>query len=327
MDLIEVRSKQPKHIITINWAISNVCNYKCWYCFPGSNTGDFNNLPLDLAIKNFDHLFQQYQIKLHKTRFDLVLTGGEPTLWRNLRPFIEYFRKKYKDQITITIVSNFSRTLRWWDENCDLFDTIVGSYHINEGNLTKYIEIADHISGKGREVLAFMLMDSRRWNECIDIMETMKKSKNHWIIYPKRLECLDPKDEYSIEQLDYFSKNQFARPPKKHFSNIVGGHMISTAVTTNKEEHDAIGTFYITRDINRFEGWQCSIGLEFISIRWNGEIHGNCGTPLFGKDFKFNIRDEKFVEKFDVDLAAKPICKIKICECTPETHVTKKKLF
>ena len=325
MDLVEVRSNQSSNIVTINWAINNVCNYKCWYCFPGSNHGTFGNPDLDLSIKNFDHLFQQYEKKLKKDRFDFVITGGEPTLWKDLVPFITHLRNTYKEKIKITIASNLSRTLRWWDEHYQLFDYIVGSYHINEGDLEKYIKIADHLSSKGAPFFAFMLMDSRVWDKCINAMEIMKKSKYPWLIYPKKLECLTPEDEYTPEQLNYFLNNLFARRPQNEMDRLCG-HMTSVAVTSLGEEIDALGTFYTVENLNSFTGWECSIGLEFISIRWNGEIHGNCGTPLFGKNFKFNIRDEKFVEKFNVDMGAKVMCNIKVCECTPETHVTKRKM-
>ena len=41
----------------------------------------------------------------------LTLTGGEPTLWPNLIEFLQGINKSYE----IAIVSNGSRSLKYWD--------------------------------------------------------------------------------------------------------------------------------------------------------------------------------------------------------------------
>jgi len=40
MNLIKINNNWDKKSLGIALSIGNICNYKCWYCFPGANEGD-----------------------------------------------------------------------------------------------------------------------------------------------------------------------------------------------------------------------------------------------------------------------------------------------
>ena len=69
-----INSQDPK-TLRIEYMIGNTCNHKCWYCFKGSNEGEFrwtddfdattkreleDSLPLFYATQNKPHLLEVF---------------------------------------------------------------------------------------------------------------------------------------------------------------------------------------------------------------------------------------------------------------------------
>ena len=52
MKIIEVKQRWPKDVLRIEIMLGNTCNYKCWYCFPGSNEGTHGWPEYDQFVKN-----------------------------------------------------------------------------------------------------------------------------------------------------------------------------------------------------------------------------------------------------------------------------------
>ena len=76
--------------------IGNTCNHKCWYCFKGSNEGEFRwTDDFDATTKNFFHLLDHYK-KYGKERFEIHIVGGEPTLWPELGKFTKLLKETDK---------------------------------------------------------------------------------------------------------------------------------------------------------------------------------------------------------------------------------------
>ena len=56
-----INSQNPK-TLRIEYMIGNTCNHKCWYCFKGSNEGEFRwTDDFDATTKNFFHLLDHYK--------------------------------------------------------------------------------------------------------------------------------------------------------------------------------------------------------------------------------------------------------------------------
>ena len=93
------------------WVISNVCNYTCNYCDPklyGGSSG-WPDLQKSLDFWQYIHTDVNPNAKM------LTLSGGEPTIWPKLSEFFNRLDPSYKK----AIVTNGSRTLRWWRKFID----------------------------------------------------------------------------------------------------------------------------------------------------------------------------------------------------------------
>ena len=78
--------------------------------------------------------------------------------------------------------------------------------------------------------------------------------------------------------------------------------------------------------LNQFKGWECSLGVNSLTIDRAGNLTGSCRQKLFGLDYYFNINDNNFIEKFNPEI--KPvICQKTLCLCDGETVLSKKKIY
>jgi MoaA/NifB/PqqE/SkfB family radical SAM enzyme len=323
--ITEIESTQPKNVLDIRWALSNVCNYKCSYCFQGSNEGNFK-FPADvsLVVANFNQIFDYYKKHLGKTKFHLRLLGGEPTLWPDLGSFINSI--KQKNDVYVSLITNGSRSLDWWQKNSDLIDNITLSYHRSFANLPHVMRVADLLYSLNKKITVHVLMNPHDWKACVEDIKYMKReSKHSWLIQTKKI---IPTSKfypiYSKEQ-NKFMSSEIKRFPSflwliQHFKLILNKTIRlyeSKYVKQDKTFKARSETYLVNHDI-KFKGYECNMGIESLYINWDGLLSASCGQSLF--DNKYNILKE--MEFFP---PLRPvICQQENCFCPTENHVSKK---
>jgi organic radical activating enzyme len=328
---VEIISHQRPDVLQVRWAPNNVCNFSCRYCWPGSHAGTYRSPnDLELIVKNFNHLFKEYREKLGKTRIHFGILGGEPTLWKDLHKFI--FEIKKNDDIYFTVITNGSRTLRWWKKYGYLIDNLTLSFHVAQADLNHTIEVADVMYEFNTKTTVKVLMDIKHWDSAVKAVDYMKKNSKHpWFIQVcPVIEQEGNKEVYNTEQKKYL-KTEIKRIPSifwiiKNLKLLKSEIKIfeSTVIFDNKKSKKTSSNFYRNNNWSEFLGWSCNIASESIYIGWEGNIKGSCDQPIFDQSMS-NILDIDFSEKFM--LTAKPvICQRNFCHCAPDNHISKKKI-
>lgn len=331
MKPIEIISNKSPNVLEIGWDPSNFCNFKCKYCFPGSNAGTHKfSDDLNLIVKNFTHLINFYKEKLGKDKVHLTIAGGEPTLWKHLAEFITKIKKD--NNVYVSLISNGSRTLRWWEENAHLVDNAHLTHHIAEGDVSHIIAVADALHERGTKTTVKVLMDPNHWDEGIADIDLMKKhSRQRWFIMTAEVldNTADPNiPRYTPEQLKYLKKDLKRLPSISWFwknRRLIKDELRffdSTAILEDGSKFKASPGAYFNKRWNNFKGWHCSIGIDRLYINWTGKIAGACNTKLFGLDDYFNITSPDFTEQFN-PIFKKTTCTNDSCWCMPETHLSK----
>lgn len=322
-ELIKVKTMEPKNRLRIEYMAGDTCNYRCAYCGPNWYGGS-RRWPKDIEalLKNFRHLLDFY-VSNKIDEFEINILGGEPTLWPELAYFSRELKKDYNIKLTIT--SNGSRTMRWWEKNADAFDKILFSYHYKEADIDHYINVLDLVYSKGIPLNCLFMMDPDCWDECIDAIEYMKSnSKYSWFI--SAMEVHPPK--YNDEQRKFLNDHVKRRPPiyrvlKDEYKNIIKGK--TTVFYDDGSKQKVNRNFFSLNQLNSFEGWMCNIGIEVVNIKKDGRITGTCENKVFGQDDFYNIYDVNFTETFNPKLVPS-ICERKKCWCQPEMLMTKWKI-
>jgi sulfatase maturation enzyme AslB (radical SAM superfamily) len=337
MKPIAIVNPDYKDYLSIQYELTNVCNYKCNYCWPESHSGTTRWPDYDIICKNFDHLISVYKNYQNKKTIRFHLIGGEPTLWPRLGDFAKFIYEKHGCRMTMA--TNGSRTIRWWNENAEYFNDIQLSVHHEFCDVDHVKNVLDAIYNKGTIMTAAtVLMDPKAWNKCVGIVDELKSHPVPWMVKTMTLVEADG-DETSVIRKDYTSEHiEYMRdkikrlPPKdyianmKELGNIEQDKTAAKIILENGTEQPYKTFDLYENKINTFYGWECNIGVDRVAVQANGRIQGSCGELSVYSGKPFYIHDQHFMEEFTPDLIKPAICSRAFCGCTAEIRLPKRKL-
>lgn len=125
--------------LAVNWGITQMCNYKCSYCF-GQHPLDRSKFTSFLYLKKaVEHIAE-----LNRDTVRFTFGGGEPTTHPDLGQLIELIHKTFAKRLqSVLVISNGSR-------NPNLYDRLAENEAIDRVNFlislhTEFMEL-DHIT-------------------------------------------------------------------------------------------------------------------------------------------------------------------------------------
>jgi MoaA/NifB/PqqE/SkfB family radical SAM enzyme len=322
MDLVSIHNNWKDNVFGIDINLSNVCNYKCWYCFPGSNTGNYKFPDLELIKKNISHLLQYYEKNTNKKIFDIHFSGGEVTHWKHFPNLIQHLKENHNCLISMT--SNGSKDIKWWKENSKYFDRIHISYHHEYASLEEFRDLCDYLYEQNVVVSVSVMMDPFVWEKCISAVEYFKKSRHKWTI--RYVEIYDKKISYTDEQKRILEKHRarkvnlfFFWKNNKYYQSKV------TAIDSLGKKHKFQDNGILLHRLNNFFGWECTAGVHWVNVSLNGTISATCNQLIYGKNNFYNLYSKDFINEFNPKISS-VICQKTWCGCLMETVMPKKKI-
>lgn len=272
---------------SIVWQVNDWCNFRCSYCNDWNWAGRNKNEETEIILQTFENIIDNYQRKGYKY-FKLFLSGGEPTFWNGLIPIVKLFRSKVEyPGSCVGINTNFSKSLKWWKENHELFEDVVASYHPEFTKEDQYIEKYRFLQDKKNYLCSRIMMQKENFKKCISFSEKLKKQCGNYIIeYAPVYDQLKPSTEpYHYDeqwQIDWLKQNSYEEKqsfPIKKQKNFAHAKMLLEDDTLTPIKTNDI----IVHEKNYFKGWYCNIH-ESLHIHPNGNIQqASCGVgPIVG---------------------------------------------
>lgn len=321
-NIIEVKQNWPDNLLRVGIVLGNYCNYKCWYCWPGSNDGTMKFPDVDLIIKNLSYTLDYYKEHTNKTKFDITLLGGEPTHWPQFIKFVSYFKDNYN--CIITLKTNGSKKLDWWAKAAPYLDHVGISIHHEFVDVDHVVELADYLYSQNVPVVAQVMMDPRAWDTCMANAEYFKGSKYQWPI--RFAELIDVDISYTEEQRNIIDTVRlrgnnwlwYVLHNRSYRSKV-------TVIDENSKPTVVSENYILLNKLNEFNGWQCNLGVDWICIAADGDIIGFCPNNVYNNDVTYNIYSDNFVEEFQPTI--EPVtCNQLSCVCVFDTNMPKKKV-
>lgn len=337
MKPIQIINNDYDDYLHVSYAFTNVCNYDCNYCYPGSKSGTERFPDYDLLIKNMDHMLGIYREKFNKKVIRMNILGGEPTLWPRLGEFVQWCHDKY--QCRVTMSSNGSRTLRWWEEYAHYFDDIQISVHHEFCDVDHIKKVLDLIYAKGNIMTAAqVLMDPLAWDKCEGILNELTNHPVPWLVKSRVVMDLEDKNirsEYQVEQLNFLQDKVKRMPPKEYVTRMKEEGKIQNSDHANAMlvfpdgSQQQYNTFEVWKNNwHGFYGWECNLGVDRVTIQADGSITGACTARyIFNQDTPFSLLDPNFSNKFTADVIKPIVCREVLCSgCSSDVRLTKRKL-
>lgn len=321
MEIIEVRNTWPSDYFKIEINLGDICNFQCWYCWPEAHAAKYKWPDYDLLVKNLSHLIEYYIQNTNKRKFEISLLGGEVTHWKRFIDFIEHFKTKY--DCIITIITNASKSLDWWKTAAKYLSYVYVSHHPQFSKKEHNRELLDYLYEQNIVSLVAVLMDPNCWDKCLETIEYYKQSKHEWTIRYHGI--IHEKVNYTPEQNEILKE---VRARRVNLSWFFANNKlpITNVEIIDKENnlHKVTDKHIVLQRLNNFKGWDCSLGIDWISIKHDGSISGACKNRLYGLEKYYNIYDTEFDKIFN-PIIKSAICDRPACWCDPEANMPKKR--
>jgi organic radical activating enzyme len=323
MEIIEIQQRDwDSDLFWIELEISNICNYKCHYCFTDYNTGTIKWPDYELLVNNLSYLIEYYLKNTKKKKIALHLLGGEVTHWKRFKDFVKHFKEKYN--VIIVLTTNGSKKIEWWNGVYHYLDSVHISVHREYADYTHISKVADFLHINDVDVEANVFMDPFEWDKCEELLEGLKTSDQHWPI--ARREIIMPNQPYTDEQKMMLHEIvRCSDKPIKFVISSLSNDCITTVIDSDGKEHSMRYKEILFNRANRFKGWDCDLGIDWICVHANGTLSGVCRNRLYNSDIVYNIFDFDFDKKFKPNITS-TTCHIDYCWCILEANMPKRKI-
>ena len=154
----------------VNWCLGNTCNFSCSYCPENLHNGT-NPWPTPEIIKNF---IQKVKETHPNKKLYFEFTGGEVTLYKHFLDICQYCTEQ---GVKVGLISNGSRTLRYWKENKQYFDHVCLSFHPEFGDSEHFIEVVKELNNDVRTHVNIM-MSPEKFDYCYEVADKVKDLGN-----------------------------------------------------------------------------------------------------------------------------------------------------
>jgi organic radical activating enzyme len=319
MKIIKIHNPKAEKYKFIEWKLHNVCNYSCSFCGPNSNSGSENWLPTEFYLDRIDKFIDEAESEDKKIWF--TLTGGEPTLMPNFEQIPMHIKKRGHH---VQIMTNGSRTLRWWKEFAGKVspDVIIIAIHTHQQDNAEHIgKVTELFKNSPTDIAVIVTAPSSSFDESFKNFNYLVENAIGIVALRRIFIIRDKlKDDYSDVQLETLKKFASVRSnriaEKTQEPPVIPLKKVNVIFDDGHEEINS-AQHYLSREMYNFFGWKCTAGQDYIRIEHTKIYRGNCQQDGVIGD----LTNENF------GFADKPtICTKKNCVCAPEWCQPKFKL-
>lgn len=268
------------NVLTVQWNLGNICNYKCEYCpsILHNGTRAWVDLPLieNTIIKIQEH-FPEKKIKLE-------FLGGEITLYKD---FINLMKFCKENNFSNIIFTNASRTFRHWSEVLPYLDKILLTYHPHTTDKLHFEQVVNLLNSNNVECFVHIAMTDRYFSDTIEFGKLLYSKYNNLSISPTLMMDKENKKNfngyfynYNQEQIDAI--NLF-KQSERYVAEYDNGDI---------QEYDLNSVKL--QGLNKFKGFNCGSNKSFITI----DAFGNASTSICRQKTTINIYKDNIEELF-----------------------------
>lgn len=264
----------PAHekVVLVDWMLGNSCSYACSYCPKNLHDGSIRWHRTEDVLHLYRQMRRHYADAQGKVVW-LQFTGGEPTMHPRI---IDLLRHASEQGFKVSLISNASRTLRFWEKINGCLNNIILTYHAEFADLDHFVRVAkmmvDRIS-----VQINVTMHPNSFEQTLEAAQKLRSALPAASISlkPLRQEFGSELYDYTERQLDVLSKGL---PPT---SKLIGEKPRSVMRVTTRSGHSETvrANEFILNGTNRWQGYYCNIGLESLRVKGSGEVYRSvCGV-------------------------------------------------
>ncbi|WP_171102347.1 radical SAM protein [Ruegeria sp. HKCCD7255] len=309
LEWIEHTDDIHKKVVLVDWMLGNRCNYSCSYCPPALHDGSKGWQSYDDVLGMIEALQEHYHNRLCR-RVWLQLTGGEPTLHPKIKEILSAARAH---DMKVSMISNGSRTERFWLAIRDKLDSLILTLHLEEAEFD-HVHRVIAILSEVIHVQVNLTMLPDRFDESYEMARRLGADFPNIAIVmkPLRLEFGDALYPYSDEQIKKMQERMST--PSAPNGRLRHPRGTMTRFNPDGTQEELRANTLILRSENRWQGWLCEAGLESLRITGDGHV----------KRAVCNVGGHVGEIGRDIELPMDPIvCDRESCSCVADILISR----
>ena len=268
-NLIRVERNTDVRFTIVEWTLGNKCTYACSYCPSVLHDGSVGWQDHEKLTSFLDACVEHYTDGMGREVL-VQYTGGEPTVYPKFKELLQHGNKR---GIRQSIISNGSRTVRYWADTAHYFEKVHLSYHPEFADPEHFVKVSQEIA-KHTDLHVNVLMKPGQFGPILAMCAQLKAACPDSVILLKPLQKDFGEELYDYsphEQTILNSMHSFhTNAPKR--KNYPTGQLKVTDADGNTSL--TIPSDLMLKGLNRWKGWDCQIGVETLNVDMNGEIRG-----------------------------------------------------
>lgn len=277
MDLLHKNLRNKAEIIV---GLGNWCNYDCSYCMPHSKSRTMQVRGGDQIVKVIEQSYTHFKSHANVDSYGVMFVGGEPTIHPDFLHIIDSIQHlRQKDNYHILLVTNFSRTEKWWAKHATKFTSCLASYHDEHTSIDEFTtKLAIAMTANKNLIITVGIQPlpgklNKLADDCRQILFQMERKLGK--------EQCDEKLDFLIQHL-YTGVNQlfpYADQELEQFKQ-----MMTEFNNPNISEYERLGDQqeFITHSFSfddEFLGSKCYVGVESMTVGFDGRLNrtARCG--------------------------------------------------
>jgi organic radical activating enzyme len=309
-DLVEHTNADHSRVVLVDWMLGNGCSYACSYCPKSLHDGSVAWQRVENVLAFYDMLHRHY-VQARDKRVWLQFTGGEPTMHPQI---IALLKAASGVGFSVSLISNGSRTLRFWQKIAPHLDSVILTYHNEFADL-------GHFRSVGRLLAERMPVHVNVTMRPGAFDRTLTEARSLREALPAASITLKPlRVDFGTDLFDY-SPDQ-ARLMREGLAPTAAQHgamprgTMTVVLPGGDRQKVRVGEM-VLRGENRWEGYRCNAGLESLRVRGDGVIT-RAVCSVGGEIGRLGQ---------DIALPVAPIlCTSEVCACTADILITKSRL-
>ena len=195
-NIVELRKANDPGLFVF-WVLGNQCTYSCSYCPERFHSGSYKYHPTDV-VQNLLKTLPPCEV---------MFSGGEATY----HPDFEKIVLEKPDHVRISVISNASRPIGFWERIVSKLHSVVLTFHSEFANLDRFLATANLVYKEhDRYGRVNLTMIPEKWDYCVDVYNRLVEQQIPVVVKPL-VENFGSGSTgllsgYTSEQLDWISK-------------------------------------------------------------------------------------------------------------------------
>ena len=237
----------------VYWSLGNQCTYKCSYCPSIFHDGSVPYQPIDVIQRTLQKLPSSH----------VMFTGGEPTF----HPDFEKIILEKPDHIKLSVISNASRPIAFWERIVDKMHVVILTYHAEFSNLDRFYKTAELVFLKSKRIgLINLTMIPTHWDHCLMAYKLFRDNNIEVTVKPLLedfgIASTKVLSTYTEQQLQWINNHT-----DDSYKNIIFYDKQNNALFESNQSQ------LIANKQTNFNGWKCYTPKYYLYISWNGDVY------------------------------------------------------